>query len=64
MFGTTTGYVLKCPAQAEWRFRANTSCYTEVNYVCLFNLLEKKYDENCLGPDLSSIGKTGLKYIS
>lgn len=52
-----TGYDLQCPAKSEWRLRANISCYSENKYVCLFNLLENKYEENCLGSDLSSIGK-------
>ncbi|CAC5403711.1 unnamed protein product [Mytilus coruscus] len=56
IIGTTNGYDLKCPAQAEWRLRANTSCYSEDKYVCLFQILENKYEENCLGSDQSSIG--------
>ncbi|CAC5355628.1 unnamed protein product [Mytilus coruscus] len=56
MIGTATGYDLKYPAQAEWGLRANNSCYSEDKYVCLFHLLENKYEENCLGSDQSSIG--------
>ncbi|XP_052086073.1 uncharacterized protein LOC127723463 isoform X2 [Mytilus californianus] len=56
IIGTATGYDLKCPAKAEWRLRAHVSCYSEDKYVCLFNLLEEKYMENCLGSDQSSIG--------
>ncbi|CAG2205881.1 unnamed protein product [Mytilus edulis] len=56
IIGTVTAYDLKCPAKAEWRFRANVSCYSETKYVCLFHLLQVKYEENCLGSDQSSIG--------
>ncbi|CAG2209594.1 unnamed protein product [Mytilus edulis] len=56
MIGTVTGYDLKCPAKAEWRFRANVSCYSESKYVCLFHLLKGEYEESCLGSDRSSIG--------
>ncbi|CAC5411134.1 unnamed protein product [Mytilus coruscus] len=56
IIGTVTGYDLKCPAKAEWRLRANVSCYSEDKYVCLFHLLEKKYEESCLGSNQSSIG--------
>ncbi|CAC5371715.1 unnamed protein product [Mytilus coruscus] len=56
IIGTATGYDLQCPAQSEWRLRANVSCYSEDKYVCLFHLLENKYEENCLGSDQSSIG--------
>ncbi|CAC5370022.1 unnamed protein product [Mytilus coruscus] len=56
IIGTATGYDLQCPAQSEWRLRANVSCYSEDKYVCLLNLLENKYEENCLGSDQSSIG--------
>ncbi|CAG2225386.1 unnamed protein product [Mytilus edulis] len=53
---TAIAYVFKCPAQAEWRFRANVSCLSEDKYVCLLNLLEQKYQDNCLGSERSSIG--------
>ncbi|CAG2192622.1 unnamed protein product [Mytilus edulis] len=53
---SVTGYDLKCPAKAEWRLRANVSCYSDSKYVCLFHLLKGKYEENCLGSDQSSIG--------
>ncbi|XP_052074216.1 uncharacterized protein LOC127712064 [Mytilus californianus] len=56
IIGIVTGYDLKCPAKAEWRLRANVSCYSESKYVCLFHLLEGKYKESCLGSDQSSIG--------
>ncbi|XP_076084530.1 uncharacterized protein LOC143055281 [Mytilus galloprovincialis] len=56
IIGTATGYDLKCPAKAEWRFKGNISCSSEDKYVCLFNLLEEKHMENCLGLDLSRIG--------
>ncbi|VDI30739.1 Hypothetical predicted protein, partial [Mytilus galloprovincialis] len=56
IIGTVTGYDLKCPAKAEWRLRANISCYSESKYVCLFHLLEGEYEESCLGSDRSSIG--------
>ncbi|XP_076084378.1 uncharacterized protein LOC143055120 [Mytilus galloprovincialis] len=52
----TAGYNLKCPARAEWKLRGNISCSAEDKYVCLFNLLDQKYMENCLGSDRSSIG--------
>ncbi|CAG2249017.1 unnamed protein product [Mytilus edulis] len=42
--------------KAEWRLKGNISCSSEDTYVCLFNLLEEKYMENCLGSDRSSIG--------
>ncbi|CAC5411141.1 PPP1R3 [Mytilus coruscus] len=51
-----SGYALKCPANAEWRLRAKVSCSSEDKYVCLFHLLEKKYQDDCLKSDLSSIG--------
>ncbi|XP_076084360.1 uncharacterized protein LOC143055097 [Mytilus galloprovincialis] len=56
IIGTATGYDLKCPAKAEWRLKGNISCSSEDKYVCLFNLLEEKYMENCSGSDRSSIG--------
>ncbi|XP_071142530.1 uncharacterized protein [Mytilus edulis] len=56
IIGTATGYDLKCPSKAEWRLKGNISCSSEDKYVCLFNLLEEKYMENCSGSDQSSIG--------
>ncbi|CAC5355627.1 unnamed protein product [Mytilus coruscus] len=56
IIGTVTGYNLKCPAKAEWRLRADVSCYSDYKYVCLFHLLRGKYEESCLGSDQSSIG--------
>ncbi|XP_063405796.1 uncharacterized protein LOC134689755 [Mytilus trossulus] len=53
---TTNGFDLKCPAKADWRLRAIVSCYSEDKYVCLLNLLEDKYMENCSRTDQSSIG--------
>lgn len=51
-----SGYAFKCPANAEWRLRAKVSCSSKDKYVCLFHLLEKKYQDDCSKSELSSIG--------
>ncbi|XP_076084462.1 uncharacterized protein LOC143055213 [Mytilus galloprovincialis] len=56
IIGMATGYDLKCPAKAEWRLKANVSCYSVDKYTCLLNLLKKTYMETCSGSDQSSIG--------
>lgn len=61
IIGTALGYDFRCPVQAEWKLKANLTCLTEDKYVCLFNLLETKYQEDCTWSDQSRTGKTGLK---
>lgn len=54
--GVVTGLMFYCPTQSEWRYRADAVCSSEDKYVCLFNLLEKKNNEDCTGSELSNIG--------
>ncbi|XP_076106062.1 uncharacterized protein LOC143074544 [Mytilus galloprovincialis] len=54
--GVVTGLMFYCPTQSEWRHRADAMCSSEDKYVCLFNLLEKKNNEDCSGSELSNIG--------
>lgn len=61
IIGTALGYDFRCPVQAEWKLKANVTCLTEDKYVCLFNVLEKKFQEDCLRSDQSRTGYTSLK---
>lgn len=60
IIGTAIGYDLRCPVQQEWRLRAQVYCFTEDKYVCLFNLLKKKYQADCSGSSQSRKGKVFL----
>ncbi|XP_052084074.1 uncharacterized protein LOC127721356 isoform X2 [Mytilus californianus] len=42
---------LKCPSQANWKFRAKVKCNSTLKYFCLYNNVERKYVEGCDGPD-------------
>ncbi|VDI00546.1 Hypothetical predicted protein, partial [Mytilus galloprovincialis] len=44
-------YNIKCPSQANWKFRAQVKCNSTLNYFCLYNSVRGQYVEGCNGPD-------------